>query len=108
MVCSATAAAYWLSLRYGANVPLPALHRLVLAAQETEAERSRTFVQQNLDAMAAKLGEMQAQLARLDSLGERLTSLAGVRDLRIGEAPGLGGAAPTQMPAQNLSLGDFS
>ena len=65
-------------------------------------------MQQNLDAMAAKLGEMQAQLSRLDALGERLTSLAGVRELRISEAPGLGGAAPTQMPAQNLSLGDFS
>ena len=108
MVCSATAAAYWLSLRYAANVPLPALHRLVLAAQETEAERSRAFVQQNLNAMAVKLGEMQAQLTRLDALGERLASLAGVRDIRLMEAPGLGGAAPTLMPPQNLSLGDFS
>ena len=108
LVCTATAAAYWLSLRYAANVPLPALHRLVLAAQETEAERSRTFVQQNLNAMAVKLGEMQAQLTRLDALGERLASLAGVRDIRLAETPGLGGAAPTLMPPQNLSLGDFS
>jgi len=108
LVLGATAAVYWVTLRYAAEVPFPALQRLVLAAQETEAERSRAFVQQNLDAMAAKLGEMQAQLTRLDALGERLASLAGVRDLRIAEAPGLGGAAPTQMPAQNLSLGDFS
>jgi murein DD-endopeptidase MepM/ murein hydrolase activator NlpD len=108
LVLGATAAVYWFTLRYAAEVPFPALQRLVLAAQETEAERSRAFVQQNLDAMAAKLGEMQAQLTRLDALGERLASLAGVRDLRIAEAPGLGGAAPTQMPAQNLSLGDFS
>jgi murein DD-endopeptidase MepM/ murein hydrolase activator NlpD len=108
MVCSATVAAYWLSLRYAVNVPLPALHRLVLAAQETEAEHSRTFVQQNLNAMAVKLGEMQAQLTRLDALGERLASLAGVRDIRLTETPGLGGAAPTLMPPQNLSLGDFS
>jgi murein DD-endopeptidase MepM/ murein hydrolase activator NlpD len=107
-VCGATAAAYWLSLRYAADLPLPALHRLVLAAQETEAERSRTFVQQNLNAMAVKLGEMQAQLTRLDALGERLASLAGVRDIRLAETPGLGGAAPTLMPPQNLSLGDFS
>jgi murein DD-endopeptidase MepM/ murein hydrolase activator NlpD len=108
LVLGATAAVYWVTLRYAAEVPFPALQRLVLAAQETEAERSRAFVQQNLDAMAAKLGEMQAQLSRLDALGERLASLAGVRELRIAEAPGLGGAAPTQMPAQNLSLGDFS
>ena len=108
LVLGATAGVYWITLRYAAEVPLPALQRLVLAAHETEAERSRAFVQQNLDAMAAKLGDMQAQLSRLDALGDRLASLAGVRDLRISEAPGLGGTAPTQLPAQNLSLGDFS
>jgi murein DD-endopeptidase MepM/ murein hydrolase activator NlpD len=55
-----------------------------------------------------KVGEMQAQLTRLDALGERLSSLAGIRDFRFSEAPGLGGAAPTLMPPQNLSLTDFS
>jgi len=108
VVLAATAAVYWLTLRYAAEVPVPALQRLVLAAQETEAERSRAFVQQNLNAMAVKLGEMQAQLTRLDALGERLASLAGVKDVRLSETPGLGGAAPTLMPPQNLSLGDFS
>jgi murein DD-endopeptidase MepM/ murein hydrolase activator NlpD len=108
LVLGATAGVYWLTLRYASEVPVPALQRLVLAAQETEAERSRAFVQQNLNAMAAKLGEMQAQLTRLDALGERLASLAGVREVRLAEAPGIGGAAPTLLPPQNLSLGDFS
>jgi murein DD-endopeptidase MepM/ murein hydrolase activator NlpD len=86
------------------------LQQLVLAAQESEAERARSFVQQNLNAMAVKLGEMQAQLTRLDALGERLSSLAGMRpqEFRLSEAPGLGGAAPTLMPPQNLSLADFN
>lgn len=106
-LCGATAAAYWLTLRYAAEMPVPALQRLVLVAQESETERSRAFVQQNLNAMAVKLGEMQAQLTRLDALGERLASLAGVRDIKFAETPGLGGAAPTRLPAQNLSLGDF-
>ena len=108
LIVAATAGVYWLTLRYASEVPLPALHRLVLAAQETEAERSRAFVQQNLNAMAVKLGEMQAQLTRLDALGERVASLAGMRDVKLSEAPGLGGAAPTLLPPQNLSLGDFS
>jgi murein DD-endopeptidase MepM/ murein hydrolase activator NlpD len=99
---------YWLTLRYAVELPLPAFQKLVLAAQEAEAERSRTFVQQNLDAMAVKLGEMQAQLTRLDALGERLTSVAGVRDIKFSSAPGLGGAATTTLPPQNLSLGDFN
>jgi murein DD-endopeptidase MepM/ murein hydrolase activator NlpD len=108
LVIGATAGLYWLTLRYAAEVRLPALQRLVLSAQEAEAERGRAFVQQNLNAMAVKLGEMQAQLTRLDALGERLSAHAGIRDIRFTEAPGLGGAAPTLMPPQNLSLADFS
>jgi murein DD-endopeptidase MepM/ murein hydrolase activator NlpD len=108
LVVAATAGLYWLSLRYAAEVPIPALQRLVLSAQEAEAERGRAFVQQNLNAMAVRLGEMQAQLTRLDALGERLSTLSGIRDFRFTEVPGLGGAAPTQLPPQNLSLADFS
>jgi len=106
----ATATLYWLTLRYAAEVRLPALQQLVAAAQEAEGERERLFVQQNLNSMAMKLGEMQAQLTRMDALGERLSALAGIKpqEFRAAETPGMGGAAPTQMPPQNLSLGDFS
>jgi len=104
LVCGATAGLYWLTLRYASEVRAPALQRLVLAAQQAEAERGRTFVQQNLNAMAVKLGEMQAQLTRLDALGERLSALSGIREFRFSEVPGLGGAAPTLLPPQNLSL----
>jgi murein DD-endopeptidase MepM/ murein hydrolase activator NlpD len=110
VLCAATAGLYWLTLRYAADLRIPVLQQLVLSANDAEAERGRTFVQQNLNAMAVKLGEMQAQLTRLDALGERLSSLAGFRpqEFRFSEAPGLGGAAPTLMPPQNLSLGEFS
>src|SRR5687768_5213236 len=110
LLLGATLSLYWLTLRYAADVKLPALQQLVAAAQQAEAERERQFVQQNLNSMAMKLGEMQAQLTRMDALGERLSSLAGIRpqEFRAAETPGLGGTAPTQMPPQNLSLGDFS
>ena len=109
ILAAATAGLYWLTLRYATELRIPVLQKLVLAAQESEAERARTFVQQNLNAMAVKLGEMQAQLTRLDALGERLSTLAGIRpqEFRFGEAPGLGGAAHTLLPPQNLSMGDF-
>ena len=108
LICAGSVGLYWLTLRYASEVPLPGLQRLLLSAQEAESERSRSFVQQNLNAMAVKLGEMQAQLTRLDALGERLSSNAGVRDIRFTEAPGLGGASPTLLPPQNLSLAEFS
>jgi len=109
-VCGATAGLYWVTIRHAAELHIPVLEKLVLAAQEAEAERARAFMQQNLNAMAVKLGEMQAQLTRLDALGERLSSLAGIRpqEFRFGEPPGLGGASATLLPPQNLSLQDFS
>ena len=110
VICTATVGLYWLTLRYAADLRIPVLQQLVLSANQAEAERGRAFVQQNLNAMAVKLGEMQAQLTRLDALGERLSSLAGFRpqEFRFSEAPGLGGASPTLMPPQNLSLAEFS
>jgi len=104
-----TAGLYWLTIRFATDFKIPVVQELVLAAQQGEAERARQFVQQNLNAMAVKLGEMQAQLARLDALGERLSSLAGIRpqEFRFSETPGLGGAQPTALPPQNLSLAEF-
>lgn len=109
MVTVATASLYWLTLRYALDTRMPAVQKLVLSANEAEAQRARAFVQQNLNAMAVKLGEMQAQLTRLDALGERLSTLAGFRpqEFRFSEAPGLGGAAPALLPAQDLTLADF-
>jgi murein DD-endopeptidase MepM/ murein hydrolase activator NlpD len=105
-----TAALYWLSLRFAAEVKIPLMNELVLAAQKNEAARAREFVQQNLNAMAVKLGEMQAHLTRLDALGERLSALAGIRpqEFRFSETPGLGGAQSTSLPPQNLTLSQFA
>ena len=91
LIFAATAALYWLTLRYAADIRLPALQQLVAAAQQAEAERERQFVQQNLNSMAMKLGEMQAQLTRMDALGERLSALAGIppQEFRAGETPGV-------------------
>jgi murein DD-endopeptidase MepM/ murein hydrolase activator NlpD len=103
-------ALYWLSLRFAADLKIPIMHQLVLAAQKGETERSREFLQQNLNAMAVKIGEMQAQLTRLDALGERLSSMAGIRpqEFRFFETPGLGGAQSTTLPPQNLTLTQFN
>ncbi len=110
VVAGLTGALYWLSLRYAADLKIPLVHRLVLAVQKNETERSREFMQQNLNAMAVKIGEMQAQLMRLDALGERLSGMAGIRpqEFRFSEAPGLGGAQSATMPPQNLTLTQFS
>ena len=109
LVCL-TGITYWLSLRFAVDLKIPLVTQLVLATQKGETERSREFMQQNLNAMAVKIGEMQAQLSRLDALGERLSALAGFKpgEFRFSEAPGLGGAQSTSMPPQNLTLTQFN
>src|SRR5207249_2929160 len=102
--------------RTGCNSPSAARMRSSLGSRTGVACSEGRVVQIILisdrlaKARAVKLGEMQAQLTRLDALGERLSSLAGMRpqEFRLSEAPGLGGAAPTLMPPQNLSLADFN
>ena len=110
VVVGLTGSLYWLSLRFAAELKIPLVHQLVLAVQQGETDRSREFMQQNLNAMAVKIGEMQAQLTRLDALGERLSAMAGIRpqEFRFSEAPGLGGAQSSTLPPQNLTLTQFN
>jgi len=109
LVAGLTTGLYWLTIRFSDEFPIPYVQQLVLAAEKSEAERAREFVQQNLNAMAIKLGEMQAQLTRLDAVGERLSGMAGLKpqEYRLAQTPGLGGASATMMPPQNLTLLDF-
>jgi murein DD-endopeptidase MepM/ murein hydrolase activator NlpD len=110
MILALTGITYWISLRFAVDLKIPLVHDLVLAAQKTRDEHSREFMQQNLNAMAVRIGEMQAQLTRLDALGERLSALAGMKpqEFRFSEAPGMGGAQSTSIPPQNLTLAQFN
>ena len=72
--------------------------------------RKEQYVQENLTAMAIRLGEMQAQLMRLDALGERVQGLAGVKpeEFNFRELPGRGGAAPSSTDAGGRPLLDMA
>jgi len=59
-----------------------------------------------------RLGELQAQMLRLDGLGERLAKLAGLKpqelpSLQTGKVPGRGGAE-SSLPARPLSVQEFT
>ncbi len=49
-----------------------------LVVRDEIAQRDR-FMRENLDAMASKVGEMQAKLMKLESMGERVSGLAGLK-----------------------------
>ena len=103
------AAMNYVMLRFAADLNVPYLHTMLLSAQHEQHEKTQFYLRENLNAMAVKLGQMQAQLVRLDTLGERLAKLAGFKpqDLVFGELPGRGGAI-SSLPSQDLSLGDFT
>ncbi|MDD5247641.1 MAG: M23 family metallopeptidase [Rhodocyclaceae bacterium] len=69
----------YVTVRHAAEIRLPFLQDLVRAVSVEETQKSREYVRENINAMAVRLGQMQAQLLRLDSLSERLSALAGVK-----------------------------
>ena len=73
----------------------PVVSSLVrLVVRDEIAQRDR-FMRENLDAIAQKVGEMQAKLVKLEAMGERVSGLAGVKpdDLRPLQRTDAGGRA---------------
>jgi murein DD-endopeptidase MepM/ murein hydrolase activator NlpD len=67
--------------------------RQQVVTQNTQLADVRKEAQRDLDALAVKLGEMQAQSTRLNALGERLTQAGKLDDgeFNFDEAPPVGG-----------------
>src|SRR5260221_1649867 len=109
LVIGLTLALFWITVRHASEFKLPLLDSLVSSAQEAQRRKTEDFLRENLNAMAVKLGQMQAQLMRLDALGERLSTLAGLKpgEFRFTEAPGRGGAL-SSIPPKDLSMAEFN
>ncbi len=102
----------YVTLKYAAATQHPWLQAIMLADQRQEAMKTQELVNGHLNAMAVRLGELQAQMMRLDGLGERLAKVAGLKpqelpSLQSGQVPGRGGAE-SSMPARDLSVAEFS
>lgn len=108
-VASLAVAINVLSLRYAVSSDSPMLRAYFEAAQAQQNLRTQSYLRNSLDAMASRLGEMQAQLMQLNTLGERISRLAGVKgqELRFDPDGGRGGALVTTAP-QELSLEELS
>jgi murein DD-endopeptidase MepM/ murein hydrolase activator NlpD len=69
----------YLTVRHAAEIRLPFLQDLVRDTNSEDKKRSSEFVRENLKVMAVKVGELQARLMRLDSLGERVANIVGIK-----------------------------
>lgn len=82
---------HWVFLK-GAREGWPVIGSLVrLVVQDEFAQRDR-FMRENLDVLARRLGELQAKVTQLESLGERVSGLAGISPPEVRAKPGQGGA----------------
>lgn len=72
----------------------PVVSQLVkLIVRDEIAQRDRVM-RENLDAMAQRVGEMHAKLVRLEAMGDRLSSMAGVKVEDIRPLPSVPAADP--------------
>ena len=69
----------YVTVRHAAEIRLPFLQDLVRDTSNEDSRRSGEFMRENLKVMAVKVGELQARLVRLDSLGDRMASMVGIK-----------------------------
>src|SRR5574338_33313 len=95
-------------VKLSAEIKTPYLDALFSDAPNTEAP-DQLQMRENINAIAIRLGHIQAELLRLDTLGERLARLAGFKpqELMFGETPGQGGALPGALD-EPLSLDEVT
>ena len=81
---------HWVFLK-GAREGWPVISTVVrLMVRDEVAQRDR-FMRENIDMLARRLGEIQAKMGQLESLGERVSGLAGINPADIKAKPGQGG-----------------
>lgn len=88
---------HWVFLK-GAREGWPVIGALVKLVVKDEFALRDRFMRENLDVMARRMGEMQAKLLQLESLGERVSGLAGINPAEIRAKPGQGGALISGRP----------
>jgi murein DD-endopeptidase MepM/ murein hydrolase activator NlpD len=100
---------YYLTFRHAAELKLPFVRDIVASAAHDDAGKKDKYIKENLATMAMKLGEMQAQLMRLDALGERVQGLSGVKpqEFNFNKPPARGGAEMPGAKASPLELSEF-
>jgi murein DD-endopeptidase MepM/ murein hydrolase activator NlpD len=81
--------------------------RAELRSQEEAVEATRRALQQNIDALALRIGQMNAHVVRLDALGSRLTQMADLDDgeFDFSSPPSLGGPEEPAADGQAMQVG---
>jgi len=93
----------WVVLK-GAREGWPIIGSLFQTLSKEDVAQRDRFLRENLDLMARRLGEMQARLTQLESLGERVAGLAGAPLPKASQPAGAGGALVAPKPLSMLEV----
>ncbi len=101
------AAGYYAGLRAG-NASTVARWRADVAAQNESLEQIRRETLARVEALGRRVGDLQAELYRLDALGSRLVHLAKLDDgeFDFSDPPGVGGPGSQAAALGSEALGD--
>ncbi|MDP4608701.1 MAG: M23 family metallopeptidase [Burkholderiaceae bacterium] len=105
LAVSSAVAAYHALLKAGTRNNWPIVGQILPQVASQDMEAQNRYLRENLDVMATRLGELQARMVQLDSLGERVAQLAGMDTKLLKPTPGAGGALVGE---RALSVKDFS
>ena len=111
LLMAASGAIYHFIFLKAAREGWPVVSSLVRLIVRDEIAQKDRFMRDNLDAMAQKVGEMQAKLVKLEAMGERVSGLAGMKAEELkplqrggGSGGAAGGKGGPYVPAPSPSL----
>ncbi len=95
-------------LRFAPQSLGDAARAMLLTGREAEQQKQQAYLQASLQAMAGQVGQMQAQLQRLDALGGRLAKLTGMNPAEFSfDKPAASGGPLITSAAQDVVVGDL-
>lgn len=96
----------YVAIQHAFQAKVPFVQQWVQAAAAKDVESRDAYVRQNIDALAVKLGQLQAQVARIDAISERVSRMAGMKPADLPRVSGRGG--PLIGEQKPLSIGELN
>jgi murein DD-endopeptidase MepM/ murein hydrolase activator NlpD len=99
-------AAQYAIVRFQPGLMSNEMRAWMASAQQDEQQKQQAFLRKSLDTLAIRMGQMQAQVLRLDGLGARLAKLTGMKpqEFSFDKPPAQGGPYLPATLHQDISL----
>jgi murein DD-endopeptidase MepM/ murein hydrolase activator NlpD len=95
-------------LRFAPQSLSDAARTILMSSREVELQKQQAYVQASLQAMAAQVGQMQAQMQRLDALGGRLAKISGMNPTEFSfDKPSAQGGPLITSSSSEILVGDL-